>query len=384
MRYIRQEGIRDCGICCLYNIIRYYGGNVDIEKLRKLTNTNENGTSIYNIVNTANKLGFKSKAYKCSINDLQSQNFPLILYVKLKEFNHFVILEKMDIDKITIFDPIRGRIIYTNHEFEEIWQNIIISFEKNGEIVKEINYYDRYLINIFNDNKKQIILIITLSVACTLLSIFLSLLIKNVYDSKLTSNSFLLFLFLVLFRSIIEYYKNNISISLNNNLDYSISKEIYEKIFSLPLFYHHSRPVGDITSKINDIYSLENFFSLVTLSSVLDIISVVFVLFTSLIINFRFFITIIFITILYISIYYFNRNKEKNNLLEVKEKDVTNNSMLVENIIGIDTINYLNMLDKRAVKQNDAKNNSIKSYSKYMHFISLQTLLFNHICSIKI
>ena len=29
MRYVKQEGIRDCGIACLYNIIRYYKGDVE-------------------------------------------------------------------------------------------------------------------------------------------------------------------------------------------------------------------------------------------------------------------------------------------------------------------------------------------------------------------
>ena len=49
-KFVRQQEIKDCGVTCLYNIIRYYKGNISIDKLRNLTKTDENGTSIYNIV----------------------------------------------------------------------------------------------------------------------------------------------------------------------------------------------------------------------------------------------------------------------------------------------------------------------------------------------
>ena len=89
MRFTKQEGIRDCGICCMQNIIRYYGGFLNTEKLRKLTNTDENGTSIYNIIRVSNDIGFESKAYKCDINDLNNLSFPLqvnLLYHNLRPF----------------------------------------------------------------------------------------------------------------------------------------------------------------------------------------------------------------------------------------------------------------------------------------------------------
>ena len=62
-KYVKQNGLKDCGIYSLYNILKYYGGDISIEKLRTMTNTNNNGTSMYDIVKTSNKLGFKTDAY---------------------------------------------------------------------------------------------------------------------------------------------------------------------------------------------------------------------------------------------------------------------------------------------------------------------------------
>ncbi|MBO6195276.1 MAG: ATP-binding cassette domain-containing protein [Bacilli bacterium] len=379
MRYIKQEGIRDCGICCLLNIIRYYGGNIDIEKLRKMTYTDENGTSIYNLIRVSNEIGFESKAYRCSVNDLITLNLPSILYIKLNDFNHFVILTKIDVDKITIFDPIRGMIIYNFSEFESIWQNIVITFKQTGTIVKEKNYFDNYLSIIYQKNKKIIFFIIFLSVFCTLLSILLSFIIKSIFDYNYKTNLFLIFLFLLIIKVIIDYAKTNLSISLNSNLDYSLSEKIYNKIFSLPLLYHHTRPVGDITSRINDIYSIENFISLVTLSSFLDLMSIFIIIILFLLISFKIFILLLIITFLYLFIYFVKKSEENNYLNELKENASLYNSNFVENMLGIDSINNLNMVDTMLEKQKESKKKYLKSFYKYSRFISLQNSKFNFI-----
>ena len=100
-KYERQHGIKDCGVTCLYNIIKYYNGNISMSKLRRLTKTNENGTNVYNIVNASNSLGLKAEAYKCEFNDLSNVKLPIIAHIKLdNKFDHFVILEKINNEKI--------------------------------------------------------------------------------------------------------------------------------------------------------------------------------------------------------------------------------------------------------------------------------------------
>ena len=84
-KFVRQQGIKDCGVTCLYNIIRYYKGNISIDKLRNLTKTDNNGTSIYNIVEASNKLGLKSNAYMCKYNSLNKISRPFIAHIKLDE-----------------------------------------------------------------------------------------------------------------------------------------------------------------------------------------------------------------------------------------------------------------------------------------------------------
>ena len=55
---VRQNDIKDCGICCLESIIKYYNGFIPLEQLRLDTKTGHNGTTAYNLIKTAKKYGF--------------------------------------------------------------------------------------------------------------------------------------------------------------------------------------------------------------------------------------------------------------------------------------------------------------------------------------
>lgn len=379
MKYIKQEGLRDCGVCSLYNIIRYYGGNINTERLREMTNTTKDGTSIYNIVKTANSIGFISKSYRCNIEDLHTITLPAMLLIRIDNYNHFVILKDIDNEKVRIFDPIRGELVYNYSKFLEEWQKIVITFDKNKQLPKEFDLYNNYIFCLIKENSKKIITVIVLSFVSSLFSLFLTIFIKSVFDNKTHGKFAISFFILVLIKSIIDYIKTMITINLDSKIDYSISSKIYNKIISLPLHYHHTRPVGDLVSKINDIYSIENFISIITLSSLLDIFSIIIILFTSIFINYKFFLIILCVTFFYIILYYYKRNDERNRIRLVRLKNANNNSYFTESLLGIDTINNLNVEEKVINKQENLKKEYLKENKEFISFISLENLLFNFI-----
>ena len=60
IKVVLQDGIKDCGICSLLSIIRYYGGDVSKEYLREITNTTKDGVSFYMLIEAAKSLGFEA------------------------------------------------------------------------------------------------------------------------------------------------------------------------------------------------------------------------------------------------------------------------------------------------------------------------------------
>ncbi len=384
-KYERQHGIKDCGVTCLYNIIKYYNGNISMSKLRKLTKTNENGTNVYNIVNASNSLGLKAEAYKCEFNDLSNVKLPIIAHIKLdNKFDHFIILEKINNEKIIVQDPIRGKVVYDDISFKKEWTGSIITFYKMNNLVKEkqngafINLKSYIFLY-----KKILLFFLVLTILASLFSLLNSFYLSSLYNQK-NNYHIVLFLFLLfsVFKIIIDYIKNSIVFDFDNNFDSKLTNNIYKKILSLPLRYHHSRPVGDIMSRVNDLSSIKEFINFVSFSLITDFLFVIIIFIIIFFINKLLFLLLIIFALTYMFVYLLFRDKIYSMSLILKEKNSEVNSYLIESILGIDTIKNFNIEKERKLRFKSKYNNLLKLNVKYNKFILSIELFQNFIMTI--
>ena len=345
-KFIRQQNAKDCGVVCLYNIIKYYKGNISVDELRQMLSTDKNGTSVYSIVKASNELGLISNAYECELNDLCNLTLPVIAHIKaLEKFDHYVIIEKLKDDTITIFDPIRGHITYELEDFEKEWSNIIITFEKTKNIVnrKSKSFLRKFLPYVFK-NYKVIISVFLISIVFSYLNLQQSMYLSYLYDNlSIIFKVFLLFAFLSVFRFVIDYIRNYIIIKYTEDFDYKITTNTYQKILSLPLNYHHTRPIGDIIARINDLSSIKEFINSISFSFIIDLMYILLICIILFMISKVMFLMIMIFSTIYILIYILYRDSIKNKSLIVKENASISSSYLIETLLGIDTIKNLNI-----------------------------------------
>lgn len=384
-KYERQHGIKDCGVTCLYNIIKYYNGNISMSKLRRLTKTNENGTNVYNIVNASNSLGLKAEAYKCEFNDLSNVKLPIIAHIKLdNKFDHFIILEKINNEKIIVQDPIRGKVVYDDISFKKEWTGSIITFDKMNNLVKEkqngafINLKSYIFLY-----KKILLFFLVLTILASLFSLLNSFYLSSLYNQK-NNYHIVLFLFLLfsVFKIITDYIRNSIVFDFDNNFDSKLTNNIYKKILSLPLKYHHSRPVGDIMSRVNDLSSIKEFINFVSFSLITDFLFVIIIFIIIFFINKLLFLLLIIFALTYMFVYLLFRDKIYSMSLILKEKNSEVNSYLIESILGIDTIKNFNIEKERKLRFKSKYNNLLKLNVKYNKFILSIELFQNFIMTI--
>ena len=384
-KYERQHGIKDCGVTCLYNIIKYYNGNISMSKLRRLTKTNENGTNVYNIVNVSNSLGLKAEAYRCEFNDLSKVKLPIIAHIKLdNKFDHFVILEKINNEKIIVQDPIRGKVVYDDISFKKEWTGSIITFDKMNNLVKEkqngafINLKSYIFLY-----KKILLFFLVLTILASLFSLLNSFYLSSLYNQK-NNYHIVLFLFLLfsVFKIITDYIRNSIVFDFDNNFDSKLTNNIYKKILSLPLKYHHSRPVGDIMSRVNDLSSIKEFINFVSFSLITDFLFVIIIFIIIFFINKLLLLLLIIFALSYMFVYLLFRDKIYSMSLILKEKNSEVNSYLIESILGIDTIKNFNIEKERKLRFKSKYNNLLKLNVKYNKFILSIELFQNFIMTI--
>ena len=68
--FVKQTGIKDCGVSCLQMIIKYYQGFIGTRILQEMTKTTKNGTT--NIINASDAIQY---SYLNLHNKMKRDNF---------------------------------------------------------------------------------------------------------------------------------------------------------------------------------------------------------------------------------------------------------------------------------------------------------------------
>lgn len=386
--FIRQEGVKDCGCASLLMIIKYYKGNVSIERLRDLTHTNKNGTSAYNLVKASIQLGFDSRGVKATIDDFKDVLFPCIAHVVIDNvYKHYVVIYEVlyDEKKLLIADPANGIKKVSFDYFNSIWSGVLIILYpcRSLPIDKNINVNDFVFKNIFK-YKKIMFLILFLSIFVILFKVVTSFYFKFIIEGidvskNLLKSILLVFLLLNFMKIVTNYLRNRLLIILNCRLDFSLVLDAFKRIILLPYRYYHNRTTGEIISKINDLQSARDFISKICVSLFIDLpLIIVSAIFLAVINLKMFFIAVVilflylFISLLYNRVYQFYINKIKINRELV-------NSYMYESVNGFETVQGISIQDKIIDKFNRKYIVLLNDIFKLQNHINNQDFLKNTI-----
>ena len=383
---VLQDGIKECGAACLLSVIKYYGGNVSLERLLELTKTTKEGTNFYNIQVAAKEIGLISKGYKIdNIDKLNELEKPFISQIVKNNYKHFVVVYKIKNNKITIMDPAKGMIKLTIDEFNNIWTGYILVIEpyKKLPVYNENNYIVSIIKNTILYNKKIILNLFSLTVIVTLFTCIYSYYFKIIIDKVLTTNKLNLLIITVIFllvftiKILTEYLRNNLLLYLNQKLDLSIITTTTDKIISLPYSYYKNKTTGEMISRINDLFYIKNVISKIIVTIFLDIILSIVTMIILFNINKTMSLYLIIITILYLVIFLIFKQNTKDMTNIIQEDNSKINSILVESISSYETIKGLNLEKSFQNKINKLYLHSINNNLNFTKITNTQELFLD-------
>ena len=354
---VKQEGYKECGIACLLSIIRYYGGNIPINKLAELTHTNKNGTSFYNLKKAASKFEIESEAFKIENKNpekLKKIIMPSICQIIENNYEHFIVLYRINKKNVIIMDPAIGLRKIPIKNFITIWTGYIISFIKTKPIpyINEEKYLNKIIINSLIKNKSIVLNIVILSLLFTIISSIYAMYSGIIIDHFLnTSKNTLLiitiiFLIILIIKSITSFVRNKMLIYLNQKLDCTIFLSAFQKILLLPYSYYKNRTTGEIITKINDLEYVKNMLSKIILTLFLDLIISITCAIILLKINTTMFILLLVTILIYIITFLIFKPILKKYTNINQENNAKINSLMIETINGYETIKNLNLESK--------------------------------------
>lgn len=347
---VLQEGNKDCGVCCLLSIIRYYNGNISLNKLMEMTKTTKNGTTFYNLSEAASKIGMASKAYYVDdFNNISVYSCPFISQVIRNGYTHFVVVYKISKDKLLIMDPALGSLYMSREKFLNIWTSYIMMFEKVKILpnYKDEKYINKLLYGLILNNKKIIVNCLLLTLMFCFLTIGYSVYLKVMIDKVLNQDKYLLivisliFFIVILFRSLTNLFRNQMLSYFNMKVDISLFLNSFKRILLLPYNYYKNKTTGEIISRVNDLSYIKQIISQLLTTVFLDIVLLLFSLVCLYFINSKMFVISFFIAILYMIIIFIYPRFIKTKIYESQAEVAKVNSYLVESISGLETIKGL-------------------------------------------
>lgn len=367
----KQSDLKDCGVCCLLMLTRFYGGGVSKEYLRNLTNTTKEGVSAYSLIEGAKQLGFSAYGAKGKIENLKSSNLPCIAHVVInKSYPHFIVIYKIDFKKqqLLIADPSKKECTKISiKEFKKISTDQYLFFSP----CKKIKYIEKnkilkdFIMKFIGEKYKFCLLILCLSFLITILNIIYSfhfkLLLEYVISYRNRNNLILLgmiFFGIILMKEFSNYFRNHYINTLNHQLDKSLILNVYHHILSLPYLYYKNRTTGEIIARMNDLATIRDVISKLLIAVLLDISLALLVFIVLFFLNQTLTGILFLVTILiFLTMLCFQKPLERK-IQKSKEEGAKVNSFLVETIGGIETVKNQNI-------QTFIENNFLLKYCKY-------------------
>lgn len=276
---VLQHDETDCAAACIAIILRYYGKNVPLRKIRREAGTDTQGTSGYGLQYGAKKFGLSCRGM-FSPNKILKTDVPLpAVFHLLKGTEHYVVVYKIRKNKVFMSDPDSGLCSMSIEKFKELWTGIFFilcplpefrhSSEKDGILLRYLPLLAPY--------KKSVAQVFFASIILSMFGIFISFYFRFLIDevlyaqikSSLNACS-LCYLLAILFQTGLLFCRSQIISYLGEKIDVTLLGEFFSHLLHLPMSFFSSRKTGEVLSRINDAETIRNAVSSATLSIFMD------------------------------------------------------------------------------------------------------------------
>ena len=348
--FVRQDGIKDCGVSSLLMILKYYGGGASKEYLRELTNTTKDGVDAYSLLEGAKKLNFATKGVKGSIEDLDKNDLPCIAHVIINgSYQHFIVIYKKDDKKkqLIIADPASSIKKITYQDFNKISTNCFLLLIPTKKLITYNNnsYIKTLVENITLKYKIYFIFLILISMLSTILGIIMSFQIEVLLDYVISYKSYsnlvsfiFLFGFIILMKEWFGFLRNLLLQHINHILSKELINDVFNHLLSLPYLYYKNRTTGEVVSRIQDVEKIKDFIDRVFVTNLVNSLLLVFTFLVLLKVNSQLTLSLFVLSMILSTIISISWKIISKKLKKLREKNAETNSYLIETISGMETI----------------------------------------------
>jgi len=352
---------RDCGVACLLNLMRFYGGNSTIDELRRLSGTSVTGTTLFGLKQAAEKMGFDAEGCEADIPALLEHRQPVILHVLVEgNLQHYMVFygkdSKNGSDKFLLGDPAKGIIYLAKEELENIWvSKACLTLTPNENFIKKETITKRkreWIINLIKEDYSILGVAAVLGLIIAALGLSMAIFSQKLIDVIIPGKNLLrlnmgivLLLLLLLAKEGFSYLRQYLLINQSKDFNTRIIDYFYSRLLNLPKLFFDTRKIGELTARLNDTSRIQRVISQIAGTVVADIMMVLASL--SLLFVYKWEVAVaclLFLPLFFILIRYHNKSilTGQRNVMSGYAQCESN---YISTIQGIETIKNFNKQD---------------------------------------
>ncbi|GHE65722.1 peptidase domain-containing ABC transporter [Roseivirga thermotolerans] len=274
-KHFKQRDQSDCGVTCLYTLIKYYEGEVSLEKLREFSGTSKEGTTLLGLYQAANQIGLDAEGFEAEIEHLKTLEHPAILHVIIEgKLQHYVVVFGYENQKFLISDPAKGIEYITEEELAKIWRSRALLLVKPTDRLERVQEQKgrkkEWLLSLVREDYPILGIATFLGIVISILGISTAIFTQKLIDDIIPSQDserlilgLALLTILLLARSGVLYLRTLLILRQSKDFNNRIIQKFYGALLYLPKRFFDTRKTGELIARMNDTNRIQRTISFV-------------------------------------------------------------------------------------------------------------------------
>jgi ATP-binding cassette, subfamily B, bacterial HlyB/CyaB len=279
-----STNVPDTGLICLLILARFYDLPADGSQLRHMYAQSGQRLSGTELLRAAKHLGLKAGMVKTHWRKLPGTPLPAI--ARLWD-DRYVVLAKIDGEKILIQDPVEGRpLVVSREQFESNWTGELLLFAKRANLrPQDLKFDFTWFIPAIVKYRKLLGEVLIASFFLQLFALLTPLFTQVVIDKVLVHKGFTTLhvlavgmITLAVFDAMLGGLRTYLFSHTSNRIDVGLGAQLFRHVLALPLAYFEARRVGDTVARVRELEHIRQFLTSHSVTVILDLFfTVVFV-----------------------------------------------------------------------------------------------------------
>ena len=264
VRHIRQAEESECGLACLAMIANHWGHDLDLPTLRTRFGTSIRGTTLRQLMQSADSLGLAPRPLKQPLEDLEKLSLPAILHWDL---NHYVVLERFRRGRAYIVDPARGSKWHDGESLNRHYTGIALELRPAPGFAPEASSRRLRLSQLWSGTSgavRSLTQIALLSLVMQLYALAAPYLLQVSVDQVVPASDRDLLVVLTIgfalfgvFAAGAQLLRATTLLATGTALSFGITANVARRLLRLPTSWFERRTVGDVLSRFQSVQPIQ-------------------------------------------------------------------------------------------------------------------------------